>query len=473
MFLLALNAIIKIAYVFFIDRQVQNDLGSDVYGTYAILFNFSFILQVILDMGIQNFNNREIARHNQLLGKYLSRIVPLKIMLGVFYLLICLMLAIAWGFEKEKLNMLLLLIFNQFLASFVMYLRTNISGLHLFKTDAVLSVLDRLVLVLLGLIVLHHPQYSKVYNIYWFVIGQTIAYSVSFIVAFTTSLLKSRYFRPVFSFRIFRSIAKKSLPYALLILLMSLYFRTDTILLGKLLPNGDYFAGIYMQSFRLVDALLIFGFLFAGLLLPIFSGMIKRNEPIDSLVNLAIRLMLLPLITLIIPSIIYNKEILDILYVDHHDSSGMIFSFLMLGLIGYSITYIYGTLLTANGSLRQLNIIAGTSVVLNIALNLVLIPRLYALGTAVSCLITQTYIVINQVFLCRKTFNLSTNLNLFFKFLLQVILVVISSLLLKTIFDNWIISWLISMILSVVAAFILKIIDLQDVYGFLRLRNQS
>ena len=72
------------------------------------------------------------------------------------------------------------------------------------------------------------------------------------------------------------AILKKSYPYAILTLLMASYNRFDAILLERLLPNGSQQAGIYAQAFRILDAAAMFALLFAGLLLPMFSKMIKK-----------------------------------------------------------------------------------------------------------------------------------------------------------------------------------------------------
>jgi hypothetical protein len=48
----------------------------------------------------------------------------------------------------------------------------------------------------------------------------------------------------------------------------------------------------------------------------------------------------------------------------------MIWSF-----VAVCITYVFGTLITASGDLRTLNLLAAGGMVLNIGLNLVLIPR--------------------------------------------------------------------------------------------------
>jgi len=50
---------------------------------YFTIFNFSFLFFIFLDLGITNFNNRNIAQNNQLLNKHLAGIGTMKMMLGL------------------------------------------------------------------------------------------------------------------------------------------------------------------------------------------------------------------------------------------------------------------------------------------------------------------------------------------------------------------------------------------------------
>ena len=85
LFLLSINLLIKPFYIFGIDRTVQNRVGLEDYGLYATLFSFTFLLQIINDFGLQNFNNRNIAQHHQLLPKYFPNMLLLKLGLGIIY----------------------------------------------------------------------------------------------------------------------------------------------------------------------------------------------------------------------------------------------------------------------------------------------------------------------------------------------------------------------------------------------------
>ena len=66
-----------------------------------------------------------------------------------------------------------------------------------------------------------------------------------------------------------------------------------------------------------------------------------------------------------------------------------VFPILMGSFFCLSTTYVFGTLLTANGSLKQLNLVAATGVVINILLNLIVIPRFKSVGAACTSLCVQ------------------------------------------------------------------------------------
>ena len=83
-----------------------------------------------------------------------------------------------------------------------------------------------------------------------------------------------------------------------------------------------------------------------------------------------------------------------------------VFRVLIFGLVPIGITYIFGTLLTAGGRLRQLNLLATATLAINIAANLLLIPRLGAVGSAWAALTAQTFMAVAQLLLAVRIYRL-------------------------------------------------------------------
>lgn len=379
--LLFLNLLIKPFWIFGIDRTVQNTVGVEEFGFYFVIFNFSFLFNILLDLGITNFNNRNIAQHNHLLNKHFSGILVLKLLLGVIYLLITFLVAVLiMGYSSDQLYLLVLLGFNQFLISFILYLRSNISGLLLFKTDSLLSVLDRFLMIFFCGLLLWGGITSVPFRIEWFVYSQTAAYLATAAVALAIVIRKSKFRKLNWHWPFFLMIVKKSMPFALMVLLMTFYNRLDPVMLGGILGKsvGNEQAGIYAHGFRLLDAASMISFLFAVLLIPIFSRMVKQKEPVEQMLKLSYTLIITVAIIVAVISFFYSTEMMTLLYDADIGQSAPVFQLLILGFVAISTIHIFGTLLTANGNLKELNIIAAISLIINVVINLILIPRMLA-----------------------------------------------------------------------------------------------
>jgi len=289
----------------------------------------------------------------------------------------------------------------------VLYLRSNISGLLMFKTDSMLSVLDRMLMILFcGMLLWGHVT-DEPFRIEWFVYSQTAAYLLTALTALAIVIKKANFRRPRWNWPFFLMIMKQSFPFALLSLLMTLYNRLDPVMIDKLLPAsvGTEQVGIYASGFRLLDAANMIAFLFSVILLPIFSRMIKNKESVKEMMRLSFTILITVAIIVSVGSFFYSYPLMDLLYDSHVENSARVFQVLMLGFIAVSATYIFGTLLTANGSMLELNIVSMAGLLINLGINFWLIPRMMAVGSAYASLITQFVTALLQVLIVMKVFR--------------------------------------------------------------------
>lgn len=462
-----LNLLVKPFWVFGIDRTVQNTVGAGVYGLYFSLFSFSVLLNTLLDLGITNYNNRTIARHPDKLPGMFGSIIGLKVLLAMIYAGVC--FAAGWlaGYEKEHFRLLWILVLNQYLALFVLYLRSNISGLHYFRTDSILSVLDRTLVIIICAVLLWGGTTEQAFRIEWFIYAQTIAYAATALTAFLIVLYRAGSLQLQFSLKTYSAILKESFPFAILILLMLIYYRTDSFLLERLLDNGKEQVGIYAQSFRILDAAFMFAALFAGLLLPIFSRMLKQGEKVEGMVRLSMTLIFLPSILLAALGLVYPEEIIGLLYHEHIETSSRIFTLLMLAFTGIALTYIFSTLLTANRNLKELNMFAASAIVLNLVLNFLLIPRQHAYGAAISCLVTQAYMAVGQIVIAVVVLKLKLTSSFMVRISLSIPLILGGAYLIDRFAGNWITGVIILTLWTAGVAFGLRLVKFKDLRAIL------
>ena len=466
--LLFLNLLIKPFWILGIDRSVQNAIGSGSYGVYYALFNFTFLFNIILDLGITNFNNKNIAQNNHLLNKHLSSIIMLRGLLAIVYGIITLSFGFFIGYDSSMLKLLMALIFNQLLISFILYLRSNIAGLHLFKTDSFLSILDRLIMIIIMSLILWGHVLNEPLNIKWYVLAQSISYFITAMIVLAIVVKKAKLKKIKWNWIFFRMILKKSYPYAILVLLMSFYNRIDTVMLERMLPDGAIQSGIYAAAYRLLDASNMIAFLFSGLLLPMFARMLKFKESVEDLVMLSFTLLITPAVIVSVGSFFYRHELMQMLYQQHIEESATIFGVLMSCFTAISMTYIFGTLLTANGNLKQLNIMAASGMALNILINYLLIPHYKATGSAFSSLFTQFLTAFAQIAITQYIFKFRINYRLILRLSIFVFVTILSFYASKQFQKPWMFSFSIAVAISILSAFIIRLIHLKNIYKMFR-----
>jgi O-antigen/teichoic acid export membrane protein len=128
---------------------------------------------------------------------------------------------------------------------------------------------------------------------------------------------------------------------------------------------------------------------------------------------------------------------------------------------------IFGTLLTANGSLRILNQVSFLAIILNITLNVFLIPKYGAMGAAITAFSTQFFVAMIQLITIFKYFKIEfkfvpTIRYLIFAICLFLLFHYTSSLL------NDILKITIQLIVGFILLFVFKLIDLKGIVVLLK-----
>ena len=95
--LMVLNLLIKPAYLLLVEAEVQNRVGSEVFGHYSALLSLGFLLNIVLDLGINTFTSRELSRRNDVVSNYFSGVVLLRLLLAGVYFAVLTVLAMVLG----------------------------------------------------------------------------------------------------------------------------------------------------------------------------------------------------------------------------------------------------------------------------------------------------------------------------------------------------------------------------------------
>lgn len=461
---LFLNFLIKPFSVLVIDAGVQRALGNVVYGKYFTLLSLTVIFNVFLDLGINNYTVRNIAQDESRIAHHLNNIIGLRLLLFLVYILLILSFAYGFNLVDHYDYILFYLILNQFLIQSIALLRSVISGQHRFYLDATLSVLDRALLILIvGWAFLFQSNWV---TIEYFVLVQTFSYVVTLLISILT--IKSALGRLVVKIKwgYINQILKQSLPYALLILLMLIYNRSDVILIRMLYKEGDMEAGIYAQSFRLYDALYMVGMIFTGVLFPMFSRMLhNKDTQIGELITISQQWLIGGVLAIVFVVNENATHILSVLYGNHASpQSSFILIGLMIAFLAMSFNFIYGTLLTANGSLSFLSKVSAYAVLISLLINFIVIPQHGAKGAVVTAVLVQIFVSSILVIYSYRKIPLKFSIISFLPVINFSVYLFFVHLLLQLVdYDSMYLAG--SVISPCIGLFLFKVIDIKNIYS--------
>ncbi len=471
--LVGLNLLVKPFYLLVIESKVQESVGAEVFGNYFALVNLSFILNILLDLGITNLTTREVARTGK--GN-LKPLLLLKLKLAPVYGAAVAACALLLGYSSDQWTIIFWLILNQFLASLILFMRAYLAGLHLFKSDSIVSVLDRILMILIIVSLLFS---TSSFEIMWFVWAQTISYLITAIICLVLVFKKKSEFKNDLEIHE-KTVLKESAPYAIMFLISMIVYRADSVMLERMLPNGAYENGVYAMGFRIFEAFNMIAYLFGVLLIPIFSRLIAKNESVGPIVKIGFRFMLGATGIFVATCWFNSVQIMDLIYENPDNQAAPVLNFLSIGCAAFSMQYIFGSLLTANGNIKLLIYIVSAGAILNIALNTFFIPLWGAQGCAIANAITQTLVVSLQVAYVFRIFHFRFDKILAWKSFVFIMLALFVAWLsssffwLNAIFDLGItINLLISVALISLTALISGLFDFRQLPELLRLREKS
>ncbi len=400
LFVIAVNALVKPAYILGVDRVVQVRIGPASYGIYQALVNLGLMFNVLLDFGLANYNVRMVAGAPDKLAERLPPLLTARLLFSALFSVVVFGTAVLLGYRGPHLWLLGGILLIQCLSQAHLFFRSCFSGLHLFRLDSLLSVADRLLMLGVCAVLFQFPGFS----LRWFVGAQAACYGVA--LAAGMVLLRRRMSVPYsFGLRLkpVLSAIKESLPYALITFLMSVYLRADAMLIERI--SGAVEAGRYAAAYRLLDVGHMFGLTFASLLLPLYGRQLAEGKSVAPLVTTGVSILLPVAFTVASAGLFFGAPVMQKLYGSEGIAEAPIFTVLMWAYPALCLTNIYSTLLTAAGRLKQLNIIAAAACIISLGTNFILIPELKSLGGAWATFITQWAVAIGFVVAAQRVIN--------------------------------------------------------------------
>ena len=369
--------VISLIYFTILARQI----GPTNIGIYTSALAMTTIFVIFVDLGFTNVFIRESARDKAGMQKLLSSVLGAKLLCGAASYAAMFITLKALNFEPEFTLMVIIsgitMLFDSFnLTTYGALRAQNNLRYESFSLLAsqFLSMIIGLTAVFLGL------------PIYFLILAFTIPSSLNSL--YSATILRRKYglrVTPAFEWPELKRIAIMSLPFALAAIFGRIYSYVDVIMLKKI--AGNVAAGIYSTPSKITFAFQFIPMALVASLYPRFSQYFAEDkEKLKQLFLDSLRYLLIIAIPISVGIAILSRDIILLFFTAKYAPSILPLRILIISLVFSFISFPIGSFLNA---VNKQNVQTGiTAVILffNFTLNLILIPRLGAVGAAIAAL---------------------------------------------------------------------------------------
>lgn len=390
--------VIDFAYAIFVLRL----LGPDGNGQFTFAVTTWLLFATISDFGLEGLVTREIARARQLpdAAQQVNRLFVTKLFLRLGFSVAALPLSLVWiaafsltGNLTAATGWAIVLLMIGFWPSALSgSITTVFRGYEKFEYLAAGQLLASIIKVPLGLAALLAG---------WGVVGLAAASVVVNLiqVAVLESLQNRQVFRPKLSLKYFdgqlaRTLLAGAFPLMLNGLIINILFKSDGILLGAM--RGDTELGLYNSAYKFIDALLIIPSTLTIALFPLFS--VYGAEAKVNLLRVyheGLRLLLIIALPISVGTLFVAYDLIAFLGGPAYLPGGALALQILIWFLPFS--YINGLtqyVLIAIDKQRSITGAVVVAAVVNLALNLLLIPFFGYQASAAITIITELVLLV-------------------------------------------------------------------------------
>ncbi|MFC1789597.1 oligosaccharide flippase family protein [Patescibacteria group bacterium] len=373
-----ISKLAKLALLIYVARI----LGATEYGKFTFALAFVSLFIIFFDLGLSQITTREISREKEK-EKEFSAIFSLKILLGLGTSFLILIISFFTNFDIVIQKIIWILAACFFVENITEIIVAFFRARQKMEYESLTKILGSLTLVGVGLIGLFY--FPSILNLsYSYLLGAFVALIFALII-FQIKIQK-------ISFSLDKSIWKKYLivswPLALVAILSTFYNQIDSVMMGYLGQFTE--TGWYNAAYRIIWPTLIPITLISISFFPVLSKYFKESkEKLQNVWNRQIEVMILLAFPLLIGGMVLAPKIISFIYDQSFAPSILAFQILiiMAGII-FLYSAFYQVLIAAN---QQRNIFWAvlSGAIINITLNLILIPKFSLYGAAFSTVITH------------------------------------------------------------------------------------
>jgi O-antigen/teichoic acid export membrane protein len=371
------------AFVYF--TLIARWLGADNIGIYTFAISLTTILSVFIDLGLSPVLIRESAKFKDKANEYLNNTNTAKLVLAVLSYLAAIIIVNLLHKPAMTQVMVYLAGLIMILDSFTLSFWAIFRAYQNLKYEAISIIINQILIVIVGIagILLKFPLYIIVIAL---LCGST--YSFLYSLLLLKKILKFK-FKLKWNKALLNSLLKIAIPFALAGIFTRVYSYVDQILLSTII--GDRALGFYSIAYKATYALQFVPAAFAAAIFPAMSNYyLNAKEKLQNVFEKSMYFLIIFSIPIALGTASLADKIILKLYTSEYEPSILTLQIFILAVIPIFLSYPVGSILNSCDKQMTNTVNMGVTMILNIILNIILIPKYEHLGAAAAALISLT-----------------------------------------------------------------------------------
>ncbi len=386
-------------FLFLLTLVVSRQLGPVLFGVFSFLTTVMVTANCFSNLGLDIWMVREVTKDPPKAKVYLSNILGLKIGASLVTILLVFLIFQTTDLPHTTLHLLGILSVSLLFNSISQTLWHYGNCFKQFIFHSVLWASSNFIKSVLGIALVLF--YRDLEPLIW---GVVSAEAISLVLSFYVIRHRFGPFVPEFRFSIWKDYLVRSAPIALGMIFSVLYFRLDIVMLQ--LMTEEKVVGFYSAAYKLFEVVVILPHSFMLVLFPNlveeyhtdrsrFRNSSKKALAMYSLIGGGITLVLWG----------FSREIILLIYGDNFLPSIAMLNILSWAVFLFFINFLLSNILITSGreTINTWNLLGAT--ILNITLNLALIPQYGAIGAAWSTVFCEAVLILALGIEVRKSVN--------------------------------------------------------------------
>ncbi|MDP3066978.1 MAG: flippase [Methanobacteriaceae archaeon] len=384
---LFVSQILSYLLIFFYILYVARYLGAEGFGILSLAISLTGIFGILVDMGLSTLMIREVARDKSKTNKFISNTALMKIILSfLVWVLLYLFVNVA-GYPELVKNVVYLVYLSVLINAFSLIFTAVMQAEEKMEYVSLSAILNSVVMLsgtLMGI------YYSL--DILYFAALYVISNSLNFLYLSLVYLWKFNFPKIEVDFGFWKPTLKEAWPYGFTGLSGLLYTYVDSIMLS--LIQGNLVVGWYSAAYRLMLITLFIPNAVNMAIFPLMSRLYVSSK--DSLILINERYfkyMLILGIPLGFGTTILADKIILLVFGADFAPSVIVLQILIWTAVFTFAGATFSQLIQSINKQLLLTKISVMCLLINVVLNLILIPRYSYIGASIVTVLTEMILV--------------------------------------------------------------------------------